>query len=330
MELPESTIPGFIWAYQFDPDARLSNRLPLDISLEELTRQKGCIWLHLGLTDARVPAFLETIPDLDEDARLMLTRRNARETLTTTADVLYGTLVDFQRGFDELRSEIGWLHFAVTERFIITTRLKPLRSMDQARIVLEKSSRIRRPLDILTTLVTEFQRTVLDVVLETNETLNDIEDSVYDESQRDKSEQLVSARRMIIRLNRHLRTELALFRRVAAADEEDQLPGLEHSANKLIDRIETVERDVSSLQERARLLREDMDARAAAQTNRHLYILSVLTAFFMPPALVTGFFGMNTDNLPFAHNSAGTFFALILIVSSIGFAWWLLKKAHIL
>ncbi len=31
-----------------------------------------------------------------------------------------------------------------------------------------------------------------------------------------------------------------------------------------------------------------------------------MTAFLLPPTLVTGFFGMNTTNLPFAEGSGGT------------------------
>ena len=182
------------------------------------------MWLHLGLSDARVPSFIETIKDFDEEARLELTSRNYREHLSTTQDSVCGTLVDFQRGFDDKGSEIGWLHFAVTNKLIVTTRLKPLRSLDRVRSILEKTSRVRSPLDVFGLLVTEFQRTVLDVVVETTETLNDIEDIVYEESSQDGTRDLTPARRMIVRLNRHLRTELALLRRAAAEDEEDLFP----------------------------------------------------------------------------------------------------------
>jgi zinc transporter len=98
----------------------------------------------------------------------------------------------------------------------------------------------------------------------------------------------------------------------------------------LSERIETVERDVYSLQERARLLHEDIDSQAQSETNRHLYILSLLTAFLMPPTLVTGFFGMNTASLPFSESIGGTFYAVLLMVVSIAFAWWLLKRTKIL
>ena len=41
-------------------------------------------------------------------------------------------------------------------------------------------------------------------------------------------------------------------------------------------------------------------------TNRRLFTLSILTACLLPPTLVTGFFGMNTKDMPFQNTDGGT------------------------
>lgn len=330
MELPETRIPGLVWAHRFERASGICTRVPPDCGLDDLIGNGDFVWLHLGLSDARVPAMLAALPGLTPDAVQTLTSRDAHATLQVSPDIACGTLVDFQRGFDEMSSEIGWLHFAVTDRLIVTTRLHPLRSIDRARTVIERSARIRGTLDILGALVMEFQRTVITLVHEINDELNLIEDYVYEDAERDETRRLAPARRTIIRLHRHLRTELALLRRATSADEDDVSEDFRDLARQLSDRIETAERDVFSLQERARLLHEDIDSKATRQTNRHLYILSLLTAFLMPPTLVTGFFGMNTENLPFAHTDGGTVFAAAIILASVAFAWWLLRRFRIL
>ncbi len=330
MELAVSNIPGFVWAHRFHADTNQSERLLPTCIVDELKVDNGFVWLHLGLSDARVPSFLETLLDLPPEAIQALTSRDPHAALTLAPELICGTLVDFQRGFDEMTSEIGWLHFAVTERMIVTTRLHPLRSVDRARAAVEKSNKIHSPMDVLATLVVEFQRTVMAIVLEINEELNTIEDFVYEHAARDESRKLAPARRTIIKLHRHLRTELALLRRAVAADEDEVPEGFQDIAQKLTERIETVESDVYSLQERARLLHEDIDSRASSETNRHLYILSLATAFLLPPTLVTGFFGMNTGNLPFADADGGTIFAGIIIAISVVAAWFALKRARIL
>jgi zinc transporter len=330
MELPQVNIPGIVWAHRFIPQSGNCERMPPSTTLDELLSAEGFVWLHLGLSDARVPALIASLPGITPDAYQALISRDAHASLSATRDDVCGTLVDFQRDFDEMSSEIGWLHFAVTGKLIVTTRVHPLRSIDRARIAIEKSARVSSPLDVLGALVTEFQRTVVSLVHEINEELNLIEDYVYEDAEKDETRRLAPARRTIVKIHRHLRTELALLRRVTTADEDEIPEGFETIARQLSDRIETVERDVFSLQERARLLHEDIDSKAARQTNRHLYILSILTAFLMPPTLVTGFFGMNTGNLPFSEASGGTLFAAVFILISTALAWLLLRRFKIL
>ncbi|MFT4184518.1 MAG: transporter [Rhizobium sp.] len=325
-------IPGFVWAYRFRPSAgKKAERLSEDIGRAGLFDGDGFVWLHLNLVDARVAAFLEEIPELNEPARMALTTHETHATITVDEQMLFGTLVDFQREFDQETSDIGWLHFVLTDRFIITTRLQPLRSVERARMAVEKNAaKFETPLDLFELLVIEFQRTLISLVIEITEELNLIEDFVYDNAPRDERRRLPPVRRTIVRLHRHLRTVLTLMRRAAASDDDEMPLGFEDVAGRLTGRLEAVDHDVYALQERARLLHEEIDSKLSSEINRHLYILSIMTAFLLPPTLVTGFFGMNTSNLPFSSGGGGTEYAVALIIASMLLAWWLLKRVNIL
>ncbi|PDT31283.1 transporter [Rhizobium sp. L9] len=324
-------IPGFVWAYRFSPDEKTAVRLTNTATVADLIAENCFYWLHLNLVDARVPALLETLDGLTEEARSALTTHDTHAALTVDEQMLYGTLVDCQRDFDQDTNNLGWLHFAMSDRFIITTRLQPLRSVERARTLIEKNpGKFSRPVDLFELLVIEFQRTLIAIVIELTEELNQIEDIVYDNAPRDERRRLAPVRRTVVRLHRHLRTVLALMRRAGAADEDEMPFGFDDVARRLTSRLETVDHDVYALQDRARLLHEEIDSKQSSETNRHLYLLSIMTAFLLPPTLVTGFFGMNTANLPFAVGDYGTEYAIILIIASIVFAWWLLRRVDIL
>jgi len=329
MLLHSTDIPGLVWAYRFSSGAdRRALRLPLDCRRDDLAPDDGFIWLHLNIADARVPAFLDGMQGLSEPARAALTTHDAHAAVNAEDGIVYGTLVDFQREFDSDTRDIGWLHFALTDRMIVTTRLQPLRSIDRARALIEKNAaKYGRPIHVFETLVAEFQRTLIALTMEMADELNLIEDFVYDDTPRDERRRLAPVRRTVVRLHRHLRTVLAQMRRAAASEEEDIPPGFEDVALRLTARLEAVDHDVYALQDRARLLHEEIDSKLSSETNRHLYILSLMTAFLLPPTLVTGFFGMNTSHLPFAGGTAGTAYAVGLIVLSILLAWWLLRRA---
>lgn len=326
-----SLIPGLVWAYHIDPEKRTAKRLSMEAIVDELRPETGFLWLHINLADGRVGAFLEHFGGLTEEARAALINHEHHAALSVDEQLIHGTLVDFQREFDSTTRDIGWLHFALSDRFIITTRLQPIRSVDLLRAAIEKNpAKFRSPLHVYEVLVAESQRGIMALVVELMDEINRIEDVVYGEDLRDERTQLAPLRRVIVRLHRHLRGMLSLMRRAAAADDDEMPAGFEDVATRLTSRLEAADHDVYALHERARLLHEEIDSKLSSETNRHLYVLSLMTAFLLPPTLVTGFFGMNTSELPFTHGPQGSSYAIAFIIGSIMFAWIALKRAKIL
>ncbi|NOJ35084.1 transporter [Agrobacterium vitis] len=324
-------IPGLVWAYHIDARHQSAIRLPMDATLTGLMPEQGFLWLHLNLADVRVPGFIEQFPGLSEAARAALINHEHHAALSVDEQLIYGTLVDFQREFAAATRDIGWLHFALSDRFIITTRLQPIRSVDILRGAIEKNpAKFASPMQVYEVLVAEFQRGIMALVLELMEEINRIEDVVYDEDMRDERTQLAPLRRVIVRLHRHLRGMLSMMRRANAVDEDEMPAGFEDVASRLTNRLEAADHDVYALHERARLLHEEIDSKLSSETNRHLYILSLMTAFLLPPSLVTGFFGMNTSHLPFTSGPEGSAYAIAFILGSIFLAWFILKRARIL
>jgi zinc transporter len=94
----------------------------------------------------------------------------------------------------------------------------------------------------------------------------------------------------------------------------------------LAQKLDVIDHEVGSLQERARLLLEEIAAKMTEITNRQLFTLSVLTACLLPPTLVTGFFGMNTEGLPLRETRGGTWIATALLVASSAASYWALRR----
>ena len=59
-------------------------------------------------------------------------------------------------------------------------------------------------------------------------------------------------------------------------------------------------------------MQDEIAGRTAAETNRQLFTLSILTALFLPPTLVTGVFGMNTKGLFLGDFEEGSLIALAI------------------
>ena len=114
-----------------------------------------------------------------------------------------------------------------------------------------------------------------------------------------------------------------------AQEEEQKLVNAEMqaitAAARIAQRLDALDRDMNLIAERSRLLQEELAARVAEQSNRQLYTLSVLTALFLPPTFITGFFGVNTKGLPLADNEHGTLIVLLLSLGSAVLAYALIR-----
>ncbi len=80
------------------------------------------------------------------------------------------------------------------------------------------------------------------------------------------------------------------------------------------------------MRDRARMLQEEVLAKTADQTNDRLYWLSLITALFLPPTLVTGFFGMNLKGMPFEESPIGGLTAFVLCAMSALGVYWLIRR----
>lgn len=330
MQIVHTDIPGLVWAYYF-PSGQQSARLMHDDELRDTLPEKGFCWLHFSMADVRFATFLEGLDIVPEAAQIALTTHESHPSLTVDEGYIYGTLVDYQRDFDHSTRDLGFLHFAVAERFIITTRLQPLSGVDHVRAAIEKNpAKFDSPIDIFEQLVIDFQRSLFYLVKEITVDLNVIEDAVYGHDPMKYQKMLQPLRRTIVRLHRHLRNLLTAVRHASTVAEDEGPGGFEDAVARIGSRLEAAGHEVEALQERARLLHEEINSSFANETNRHLYVLSVMTALLLPPTLVTGFFGMNTAGMPFEHDGTGTVWAISAIAGSIILAWWLLKRGGIL
>lgn len=59
------------------------------------------------------------------------------------------------------------------------------------------------------------------------------------------------------------------------------------------------------------------NAKSNDKMNKMIYILTIISAIFLPLNLVVGFFGMNTTNLPFASGINGTYYASSIILALV-------------
>ena len=158
-----------------------------------------------------------------------------------------------------------------------------------------------------------------DVLSSVDDAVDALEDEVLEQGSFEQRGKLSSLRRQIIRLRRHLSPQREVMTRLQTEkavflSESDRI-----HLREIADKITRYVEDLDSAKDRAAVCQEELEARMGMQMNKTLYILSIITATFLPLGLITGLLGINVGGIPGSDNPfAFIFVCVLLIVIVIG------------
>src|SRR5439155_8702331 len=169
---------------------------------------------------------------------------------------------------------------------------------------------VRSPIEILSRLFRDQAGVIVDIVRKATERVNPMEQRLLAKRVSVSRSELGSLRRMLVRLQRLLSPEPAAFFRLLSRPpawiSEDKLQNLQQSAEK----FSTAISDAAAVVERVKQLQEELAALVSEQTNRTLFLLTMVTVLALPINLVAGLFGMNVGGIPLAQHPYGFFLVL--------------------
>src|SRR5690606_23743440 len=169
-----------------------------------------------------------------------------------------------------------------------------------------------------------------DVFDELNARLAAIEDYVLAEPQDPADKGLSGIRRGVAKHRRELQGLRGVVARAAGARQGRRASLLAPHLAELPTWVEDVDREAAGLQDRSRLLHEDIDTLITSATNRNMRALTVISTLLIPPTLIVGAFGMNLSGIPFSHAGSGFAWASALCVAVVAALVWMLRRMGML
>ncbi len=161
------------------------------------------------------------------------------------------------------------------------------------------------------------------IVREATLQVDAVEDSLQLGRLQRKRAELGKLRRLLVRLQRLLAPEPgALFRLLRQPPPwvaPHDLDGLRQSTEE----FSLVLRDLAALQERIKLLQEEIAAQVGEQTNRSVFTLTVVTVLALPINIIAGLLGMNVGGIPLADHPHGFLIIALIVLTFTVVAGWI-------
>jgi zinc transporter len=319
-------LPGLVWAFRFHEDGTVDALAP-EQAIEH--RHDGWLWLHLNLADLRAVTWVRAA-GLPPAALASLLSRDTHQQLHAAEGCIYGLFADLVQRIEGCGEEIGYLHFVMTERLLVSGRRQSLSSVESVRESLARGGRRLPHVAALLELIVEHVGDAMDRLAdELAAEIDHIEDSLALRTHGVERPRLARVRRLAVRLHRQLTGLRIVFHRLERQGMEDLKPQLRVAAGRLAQRLDALDHEIRETRDRARLLQEEITALTAEETNRLLYVLSIVTTLLLPPTLVTGVFGMNVKGLPFAETEDAFLWAAALMAASALAVYLLMRRVGV-
>jgi len=285
-------------------------------------------WKNYALANAHARRSIEAHPTLPEPARATLLSPDDPLHIDYNDGWLHGAILDASHKHYAGAGEFGYFRFAFNEVSLVTARRHPLQSVDDVwRMVESRRKSFRRPAELVEAIIVHALERLSREMADLSVELDAIEDNVVGGSWHREGDRLAVSRRKLIHLHRHAAAIRAMFRHLEHLHQDELTQELADMIVRLANRSVALLRESEQMQSRARLLQDEMMARLTAESNRLLYVLSMLTAVLLPMTIISGLFGMNVDGMPFADNPAG--FWSISAISALVAAGVFLAMRHI-
>ena len=317
---------GPIWGYEFVP-----NQPARSITSEEAVKfltapgsgpPDEFLWLHFSLSNVASESWLRrylTLPDtfyesLNSDIDATHLEQDGDAMVARIHDVLYDFTFDVP---------VATTTLCIMPRLVVSAHVRPWRAIDQLREAVQSGHVFRSPIEILARLFRDQASVLVDIVRKSKKQVGPMEQQLLAKRISVSRSELGSLRRMLVRLQRLLAPEPAAFFRLLNRPPnwitEDELQNLQQSAEKFSTSIS----DAAALVERVKQLQEELSALVSEQTNRTLFVLTMVTVLALPINLVAGLFGMNVGGIPLAQERYGFFLVVCpLVVLTAFLAYW--------
>lgn len=320
---------GLVWGFQFGPDQR-PQALDSGAALAWMDAPLAgeFIWLHFNLSNAASEKWLKAHGKLADEFFETLHQGSRSTRIELAEGDLIAVVNDVLHSFSFEASDISTLWINVSERVVISARRQPLQSIERLRQAVRGGEPIRSPVELLTHLLRDQADVLVNIVRDAVARADEIEDKLLAGRLTEKREDLGALRRVLVRLQRLLAPEpAALFRLLQrppswVADIDTQ------ELRQSTEEFSVVLSDMASLQERIKLLQEEIAARVNEENGRSLYVLTIVTVLALPINIIAGLLGMNVGGIPLANHPHGFFIIAAVVATFTVIAGWLVARGQ--
>lgn len=156
--------------------------------------------------------------------------------------------------------------------------------------------------------------------------IDKLEEALYERKTREFMDEWFWIKKDLIRMNRLLNQAIKVMDEFMQFNEERE-ESLHIAFSDVSEHLNRTSRGISTNLEKLDTLYSFFTSITNEKLNKNIYMLTILSAIFLPLNLLVGFFGMNTEGMIFSGNPHGTLIVLttLIVITLFSFIFFFRK-----
>ncbi len=312
-----------------------SNERPPERTTPDVQRleHNGLTWLNIESPTAVDAQWLASTFDFHElDIEDVLSRRQQRSKIDEYADYLF-IVLHFPR-FDKRtqRMQGAELDLFVSSDLLITLPKEPLKPLsafwsqlqgypDEREKHMTKGSG-----HLIYELVDRMFDYCFPILGKIGHKLEWIEDQIFEDRSTEVVRDISNTKQEIINFRKIIKPQRPTLHGLERTTQRYAPHDLELYFDDIVDKNERIWDELENFKEVVEALDDTNEAVIRTRQNDMIRVLTLLSGIMLPLTLVTGFYGMNTDQLPFAHHWWANLFVGGVMVGFVGGLVWFFHR----
>ena len=269
-------------------------------------------WLHFFRESLGTQKWLFE-HDFDEPVIESLTDEDTRPRTTVFPDGILLNMRAVNTDTEEDPYEMLSMRLFIQKNRVVSTSLKHIHILKDLAEVIKGGYPPANRSEFLAYVIELITDRIEPYVAEQKDSIYDIECRLIDDSELPKQGIISEIRRSVITFSRYLSPQKDALLKLMSLKEnlftEDDKIIVTESINSTRRFLE----DLESTNNRCHILKDDITAASTEKMNKNMYMLSIITAVFLPLSFLTGLLGVNLGGIPGAENPGGfKFFSIVL------------------
>lgn len=286
-------------------------------------------WVHLQADHPATPGWIaEQMPYLDDTVPQALTAPATRARASRVGAGVLAVLrgLNFNDGKDP-EDMVAIRIWAEAERIVTLSRQR-VRALEDIAGAISDGKGPHGAGAFLALLAERLNARMEPLIADLDTETDALEAQVIGQPDQELRHRIVAMRLQVIELRRHAAPQREALQRLEGEDIPFTRAQDRRHLREARDKLTRLVENLDEMRDSLAVLREELSGQLSDRLNRHMYILSILSAIFLPLGFLTGLLGINVGGMPGAENPYAFWYVCGGLAVVVLLQLWILRRAR--